>query len=137
MRDHSEDTDRNLRTIFLISIFSLFVIVSSNNYINHHSSSIKYTTQSELVFINISSHNNIIASNIVKLPDLQKYYEHALNKTDLNQFSIQYKISDHNRRIALNFIQIQKTRLTIEPLLLWRLCFNLSDIEQEYLPVLS
>ena len=118
-------------------VLFLFLFVSSNNHGNHYLSSTKYTTRTELVIINTSSHQNIIACDVVRLPDLQKYYECAFDKTSLNQFSIQYNLADYNRKIAQNFIQIQKTRLTIEPLLLWRLCFNLSDIEQEYLPVLS
>src|SRR5665648_358697 len=121
MSNFKEDTDDNFRTIFILILFSLFVFVSSNNHGNHYSSSTKYTTQTELVFGDISNHHNTIICNTVSLPDIQKDYECALNKTSLNPFSIQYIISDHNRRIAQNLIQIRKTRLTIEPLLLWSL----------------
>jgi hypothetical protein len=137
MKDHFKDTDQNSGTLFFIIVFSLFVFVSANNNGNHNSSSTKYTTRTELVIINTYSHQNIIACDVVRLPDLQKYYECAFDKTSLNQFSIQYELADHNRRIAQNFIQIQKTRLTIEPYIRLRFCFNLSFIENEDLPVLG
>jgi hypothetical protein len=136
MRDHIEDTDRNFRTIFFIAIFSLFVLVFLNNQ-EYHSSSTRYTAQTEFVFGNNSIHHNTIITNGVWLPDIQIFSECAFNKTNLNPFSIPYKISEHNRRIAQNFIQIEKTRLTIEPLLLWRLHFNPSFNDKEDLPVLG
>jgi len=137
MRDHIEDTDRNFRTIFFIAIFSLFILVFLNNQESHSPSFTRYTTQTEFVFGNISNHHNTIICNVVKLPDIQKYYDCALNKTNLNPFSIPFRISEHNRKIAQNFIQNQKTRHTIEPLLLWRLRFNASFREKEDLPVLG
>ena len=137
MKDHIEDADRNFRTIFFIAIFSLFILVFLNNQEYHLSSCTRYSTQTELVFGNISSQHNTIICNVVKLPDIQKYYDCVLTKTNLYPFSIVYKISEHNRRIAHSFIQIEKTRLTIEPLLLWRLCFNPSFNVKEDLPVLG
>ena len=137
MKDNFEDTYQISGTIFFIIVFFLFVFISANNQGNHYSSSSRYTSQTELVFGDLSGHHNIITCNITRGPDLQKYFSCARNKTNLNQFSIQNKISDHNRRIAQNFIQIQNTRLTIEPLLLCRLCFNHSFIENEDLPVLG
>ncbi len=137
MREHSEDKDLNFRAIFFIAIFSLFVLVFLNNQENHSSSSTRYTVQTELALGTNSYHHNTIITNGVWLPDFQKHSESAFNKTNLNPFSIPYKISEHNRRIAQSFIQIQKTRLTIEPLLLWRLRFNPSFNDKEDLPVLS
>lgn len=137
MSNFKEDTDQNLRTMFFLIVFSLFVFVSSNNHRDHYSSFTKYPTQTAFVFGDISSHHNTIICNADKLPDLQKYYEWALNKTSLNPISIQYIISDFNHRIAQNLIQFQKTRLTIEPLLLWRLQNTLSVNDTGDLPVLS
>ena len=137
MSNFKEDTDDNFRTVFILILFSLFVFVSSNNHGNHYSSSTKYTTQTKLLLGDISSHRNTIICNTVRLPDLQKDYECALNKTSLNPFSVQYIISDYNRRIAQNLFQIQKSRLSIEPLLLWRLHNTLSVSDTCDLPVLS
>src|SRR5512133_3693439 len=121
MSNLQEDTNHSLRTIFFLILFSLLVSVSSNIHGNHYSSFTKYPTQTALVFGDISSHRNSIICNPVNLSDIQKYYEWALNLTCLSPISIHYIISDYNHRIAQNLIQFQKTRLTIEPLLLWRL----------------
>ena len=137
MSNFTEDTDHNLRSSFFLILFSLILFVSANNRGNHYSSFTKNTTQNALVFGDISSHHNTILCNADKLPDLQKYYDWALNKTSLHPFSIQYIISDYNHRIAQNLVQIQKTRLTIEPLLLWRLHDSLSLGDKIDLPVLS
>lgn len=137
MGNYKEDTDRNFRTIFFLILFSLFVLSSSNLKGNHYSSSTKFTTQTELVFGSKSSHHNAIICNVFRLPDFQKYCDSTPLNTSLNPFSIQNRILDYNRRIAQNFSQIQKTRLTIEPLLLWRLHSTLSLSEKEDLSVLS
>jgi hypothetical protein len=137
MGNYKEDTDQSFRTIFFLILFSLFVLASSNNHGNHNSSSTKFTTQNELVFGDISSHHNAIICNAVSLPNLQKYCECALHNTSLNPFSIQNKILDYNRRIAQNFILIQKTRLSIGPVLPLRLYFHLPSNKDDNLPVLS
>jgi hypothetical protein len=137
MREHSEDTDQNFRAIFFIAIFSLSILVFSNNQENHYTCFAPYTSQTEVVFGNFFGNHNAIICDIVRVPDLQKHFECAPTKANFNPFSIQYNISGHNHRIAQNFIQIQKIRLTIEPLLLWRLRFHPSLSEKEDLPVLS
>jgi len=137
MSSFKEDTDHNLRSTIFLILFSLIVFVSANNHGNHYSSFTKNTTQTALISGDISSHHSTIQYNADKLPDLQKYYDWAHNKTSLHPFSIQYIISDHNHRIAQNLIQIQKTRLTFEPLLLWRLHNSLSVSDTSDLPVLS
>ncbi len=137
MSNFKEDTDHNSGTTFFFILFSLFLFVSLNNHGNLYSSSSKYATQTKLVSGDISSHYETIIFNTVRLPDIQKDYECALDKTGLIPFSIQYIISDYNRRIAQNLTQIQKTRLTIEPLLLWRLHNILSVSDPGDLPVLS
>ena len=137
MSNYKEDTDHNIgSTIFLI-LFSLVAFVFANNNGNHYSSFSKNTSQTALVSGDISSHHNTILCIADKLPDLQKYYDWALNKTSLHPFSIQYIISDYNHRIAHNLHQIQKTELTVEPLLLWRLLDTLSISDTSDLPVLS
>ncbi|MCJ7449736.1 MAG: hypothetical protein MUO72_18835 [Bacteroidales bacterium] len=137
MGNYKEDTNQNFRTIFLIILFSLFVLASSNNPGSHTSSSAKYPSQNELVFGDISSQRNAIICNAVNLPNLQKYCECALPNTSLDPFSIQNKISDYNRGITQNFILVRKTRLSIEPVLSWRLYFYLPSIEDDNLPVLG
>lgn len=137
MSNLKEDTDNNIRTTFLLILFSLLVFVSSNNHGNNSSLLEKDNVQSAFVFADISSHHNTIICNTDRLPDLQKYYELALNNTGLNPFSVQYLISDFNNRIAQNLILVQKTRRTIEPLLLWRLQNTLSMGNTSDLPALS
>jgi len=137
MSNLKEDTNHNFRIVFFLFLFSLLLFVSSNNHRNHNSFFTKYPTHTALVFGDISSHHNAIICSSVQLPDIQKYYEWALNIKSLNTVSIQYIISDYNHRIAQNLSQFQKTRLIIEPLLLWRLnnTFSVSDIGD--LPYLS
>ena len=137
MGNYEEDTDQNFRTILFLVLFSFFVLCSSNIQGNHYPSSTRFTSQTELAFGSKSSHHNAIICTSFSLPDFQKYYDSTPLNTSLNPFSIQNKILDCNRRIAQNFSQIQKTRLTIEPLLLWRLHSTLSLSEKEDLSVLS
>jgi len=137
MGNYKEDTNQNFGTIFFIILFSLFALASSSNPGSHTSSSAKYPLQNELVSGDISSHRNAIICNAVSIPDLQKNCECDLRNTGLNPFSIQNKISDCNRRITQNFILIQKTRLSIEPVLSWRLYFYLPSSEDGNLPGLS
>ncbi len=137
MEDSKEDTGQNFKTLFFLILFSLFVFASSGNQESHSSSSARFPSQNEIVFGDISSHRNAIIFYSVSLPNLQKYCECALHNTSLNPFSIQNKISDYNRRITQNFILIQKTRLSIEPVLPWRLYYHLPSNEDDDLPVLS
>ncbi len=93
MSNFKEDTDHNSGTTFFFILFSLFLFVSLNNHGNLYSSSSKYATQTKLVSGDISSHYETIIFNTVRLPDIQKDYECALDKTGLIPFSIQYIIS--------------------------------------------
>jgi len=137
MSNLKEDTNHPFRTIFILILFFLLVFVASNNHRNHYSSFAKYPTHTALVIGDISSHHNAIISSSVQLPDIQKYYEWALNITCLSPISVQYIIADYNHRIAQNLTQFQKTRLTIDPLILWRLRSTLSVTDTGDLPDLS
>lgn len=137
MRNSKGDTGYNFSITFFLILFSLFAFASSSNHGNHYSSSKDNTRQSALVFGDNSSCRNAILSNALKLPDIQKYYDWALNTTRPNPFPIQYLISDYNHRITQNLILIRKTELTVKPLLLWRLHNTLSVSDTGDLPVLS
>ncbi len=137
MKTNKEDTGYNLSIIFILILFSLFVVTSSNNQGNHFSSFKDNTRQSALAFGDIPTRQNAILNNALKLPDIQKYYNWALNTTSPNSYPIQYLISDYNHRMAQNLIQIRKTELTIEPLFLWRLYSILSVSDTGDLPALS
>jgi hypothetical protein len=134
MGNYNEDTNQDFRTLFLIILFSLFVLASPSNSGSNTSS--KYSSQNGLVSGNISSHFNAIICSTVSLSNLQKYCEYTFHYTGLNQYLIQNKISDYNRRIAQNFILIKKTRLSIEPFPL-KLYSHLPSKKDDDLPVLS
>jgi hypothetical protein len=137
MENCKEDTSQNFETLFFLILFSLFLFASSGNTESNTSSSAKFPSQNNLVSGDISGHRDAIIFYSVSLPDLQKYCECALRNTSLNPFSIQNRISDYNRRITHSFILIQKTRLSIEPVLPWRLYYHLPSNEDDNLPVLS
>jgi hypothetical protein len=137
MGNYKEDKNQNFRTIFFLILFSLFILAFSFNQGTHYSISIRYSAHYELEFGNISSHHNAIICNAFRLPDFQKYCDSTPLNTSLNPFSIQNIILQYNRRIAQNFIQIQKTRLSIKPIFTSRLFFHLPSNNDDDLPVLS
>jgi hypothetical protein len=137
MGNYKEDTNQNTGTIFFIILFSVFVLIFSSKSESQTSASSRYSLQNELAFGNISIHSDATVFNAVSLPDLYKSYVFAMHNTSLNLFSLQNKISNYNHRTTQNFINIQKTRLEIEPLFLWRLYCPFSLSEKEDLPVLS
>jgi hypothetical protein len=137
MRNYNEDINQNTGTIFLIILFSLFALISSGKSESQTSTSSKYTLQNELAFGNIIVHPDAIVFNDVNLPDLYNSYVFELHNTSFNLYSLRYKISNYNHTTTQNFINIQKTRLVIKPLFLWRLYYPFSLSEKEVLPVLS
>ncbi len=137
MSNNKEDTGYNLSIAFFLILFSLFAFSSSNNHGNNYSSFKDNPGQSALVSGDISGRHNAILSNALNLPDIQKYYDWALNTTSPDPFPIQYIISDFNHRITHLLIQVQKTELTVKPLLLWRFRNTLSVSDTGDLPVLS
>lgn len=137
MGNYIEDTNQNSGTIFFIILFSLFVLISSGKSESQTSASSGYSLQNELAFGNISIHSDAAMFNAVSLPDLYKNCVFALHNTSFNLFSLQNKISNYNHRITQNFIEIQKTRLIVEPLFLWRLYYPLSLNGKEDLPAIS
>ena len=137
MENYEEDTNQNFGTIFFIIIFFLLSLTISGKSESQASSSSVSYFKNELAFENISIHFDATLFNSASLPDLYKNCIQALHDTSFNLFSIQYIISDYNHRITQKFIDIQKTRLTIKPLFLWRLSYPLPLCEKEDLPVLS
>ena len=137
MGNFKEDTDQNTRTIFFIILFTLFLLIFSDKSGSQTSASSIYSLHNELAFVNSSIHFDAIVYNAVSLPGLYKNCVFDLNNTRPDLFSLQYKISNFNHSTVQNLINIQKTRLVIEPLFLWRLNCPLSFSEKEDLPVLS
>ena len=137
MENYRQDIDQNLRVIFFLSLFSLFVLAFSINQGTHYSTSTRYSAHNELEIGNISIRHNAVICNYFILPDLQIFSQGDIPNTSLNPFSILHKLSDYNNRTGQRFIHNQKTRLTIEPLLLWRLYNSLSSSDTGDLPVLS
>jgi hypothetical protein len=137
MGDYSEDTNHAFSSIFFIVLFSVFVMAFSANSGSHYSPSERFFPQNELLSGSISCHFNAVLSSIVSLPDIQKYFECTLHNTSLNPFSIKDKLLEYNRRVAQNFILIQKTSLSSGPVLPLGLYLHLPLNRDDDLPVLS
>lgn len=134
---YKEDTDKNVGTIFFIILFLLFTLVFSDNSESQTSVSPGYPVHYELVSGNISIHSDATVFSAVIIPDLYKICLFTLKHTGPDLFPSQNIISWYNHRTTQDFIAIQRTRLEIEPLLLWRINYPLSSGEKEALPVLS
>ncbi len=136
MGNYKEDTNRDFGTISFIILFSLFALTFSGKSESQTPAS-GYSLNNELAYGSISVHFDATVFNAVSLPGLYKNCVSDLHNTSLNLFSLQNKISGYNHRTNQNFINIQKTRLVIEPLFLRRLFYPLSSSAKEDLPVLS
>lgn len=137
MVSYKVDTKQNFGTILFIILFSLFVLVSLRTSGSQTSESSNSSLQYGLAFGNNSNHFDAAIFNVVSLHDLYQNCVSDLHKSILDLFSFQYKISHYNHTIAQNFIDSQKTRLTIGPLFLWRFYYPLSLNERKDLPVLN
>jgi hypothetical protein len=137
MENYKEDTNQNFGTILFIILFLLITLIFSDKSECPASALSGSSLQHQLVFGNISNHSDAIVINAVSIPDLYKSCVSALQNISLNMFSLKYEISCYNNRTTQNFINIQKARLIIEPLLLRRSCYTLSSEVKEDLPVLS
>jgi len=137
MGNYKEDTSQHFGTIFFIILFSLFILIFIGKSESHNSASSGSLFQAELVLGNIPAGPDAIVFNAVNIPNLYKECLNALHNTSLNLFSLQYKISSYNHSTDQHFINMQKTRLVIEPLFLWRLYHPVSPGKNDDLPVLS
>jgi hypothetical protein len=136
--NHSlEDRERSIRALIPMVLFLLLLLVSSDNPGKIHSSLSKYHGTSELAAFDITGSLRPGLCNIDRLPDLQKHYEWALNNIDHNQFSLRNIISDFDHKTAQHLSHINKTRLSVKPLLLWRLNRFFTADDTGDLPVLS
>ena len=137
MSNHKEDTIQHFGTIFFIILFSLFILVSLGKSETQNSASPVSSFQAELVLGNIPAGPNAIVFNAVNIPDLYKECLNELHNTSPDLFSLQYIISYYNHSTDQHFKNMQKTRLVIEPLFLWRLYHPVSPGKNDDLPVLS
>jgi hypothetical protein len=137
MGNYKEDTDQTYRTILFIILFTVFAIAATIKSNCQSSYSLPSSSQNELAFGNSPRRVDAIIFDAIPLPFIIKTSDCTLHNTNLNLFDLQYKISDYNRRITQNIILLQKTRLSIIPVPLWRFCFHLPSGENEDLPVLS
>lgn len=134
MGNFKEDSGRNFKTIFFVILFSFFALCFSDRSESRASSG--YPSRNEQAFGNAFIHADADVFNVIHLPGLYKNYMSSLHNTSLNLFSLQYKIAGFDQKMTQNFIRIQKTRLIIEPLFLWRLFHTLSLSGKEDLPAL-
>ncbi len=137
MLNHNEDINRNLGTLFLVILFSLFILVLSNRSETYNSASPVSPYQAELVLGNIPARPDAVVFDAVSIPDLYKECLNDLYYSGLNVLSLHYKFSHYNNTIIQHFITMQKRRLVIEPLFLWRLYHPVSPVKKDDLPVLS
>jgi hypothetical protein len=137
MVNNIEDTNHYSGTLIFVILFSFFALIFSGKSESQTSASSRYSLQNEPVFGNMSIHSDATLLTAVNLPDLYKNCLNNQQNTSLNLFSLQCKIFNYNQRTTQNFINIQKTRLIIEPLVLWRLYIPFPLSEKEDLPVLS
>ncbi len=137
MGNYNEHTNQSFETIFFIIIISLFALFFFSKSENQTSSLSGYSLQYELAYGNISVNSDATIFNAVSLPGLYKNWLSAPHNTALNLFSIQYSISNYSHTTDQNFINIQKTRLLIEPLFLWRVYYLLPMSGKADPPVLS
>lgn len=133
MGNYKEDTNHNFGTTIFIILFSLFALISLSKSESQTSVSSGYSFQSEVAFRNSPVHLEATVYEAVSLPDL---YKNCL-LTSHNLFSFQYKVFNYNHRTTQDFTNSQRTRLVIEPLLLWRLYHPLAVSGKEAFPVLS
>ncbi len=137
MGNYKEDTSQHFGTIFFIILFSLFILISLGKSETQNTALSGSLFHTELVLGNISAHPDAIVFNAVNIPNLYKESLNALHNTSPDLFTLHYKLSHYNHSIYQYFINMQKTRLVIEPLFLWRLYHPASPGKNDDLPVLS
>ncbi len=133
MGNYKEDTNHNLGSAIFIILFSLFALISLSKSESQTSVSSGYSLQHEVGFRNSPIHLDATAYEAVSLTDL---YKNCL-LTSLNLLSFHYRVFNYNHRTIQDFTNSQRTRLVIEPLLLWRLYHPLAVSGREAFPVLS
>jgi hypothetical protein len=137
MGNYNENTNHYPGTLIFLILFSFFALIFSGNSVSQTASSSRYSLQNEPVSGNISIHSDATLLIAVSLPDLYINCLNSQQNSIVNLFSLQNKISCYNRITTQNLINIQKTRLIIKPLFLWRLYYPFSLNEKEDLSVLS
>ena len=121
MTDQKDDIRQNLGTLFLMIMFSLFLLTLSDRQGTHYSESPGPFSRTELVIINNSGHPEAAVFSAINIPGLYKEYLNDLHTSGDNLSSLNYKLSHFNLCTARNFENMQKTRLVIGTQLLWRL----------------
>jgi|WetSurMetagenome_2_1015567.scaffolds.fasta_scaffold508594_1 hypothetical protein len=134
---YEEDINQKSGVLVFAILLSLFLLVFSGNSGSKTPVLSGNDIENGLAFVNVPKHSDAIVINDISLPDLFKSCISATDNPNLNLFSIQYIISCYNHRTVLNFINTQKKRLVIEPLLLRRIFYTFSSCNKESLPSLS
>jgi len=135
MVNNSEDTNRNIRTILFMVLFSLLLLSAQD--LQENTPSRRDTAQTELFSGGLSNLQSTFQCSPFSLPDLNQFCEYAPRHTDLIPFSIPNKILDYNRKIAQSFIVMQNTRLSIETIPQLRYYTHLLSATDDDIPDLS
>jgi len=137
MGNCKEDTDQNFRTIFFLFLFFLFIDVYSTNQEINSSTFKRNASHYELELAISSVNHNAAICTYNNFPDIHEFSLSDIQDTRFNPFSIQLKLLNFNNKTVQDFVNNQKSLLTIKPLLLWRLNNTLSLSDKGDLPVLS
>jgi hypothetical protein len=137
MRSNEEEISNNLVTILFI-VFSFFFAFSSFNKSDYQTSNtFPYSLQYELETGYYSNHFSAVIVDCFQITPVLKSCMDVLSGSNLNMCNQHFRISGDNRKIAQSIKLFQKTRLTVEPLPVWRFYFHFTSTDTEDLPVLS
>jgi hypothetical protein len=132
--ENKEDTIRNIGTFLFLILFVLFAFTFSGKSKSQTPISLPVSLQHELTFGYNSDRSDAAVFNADPFPVYNKTIICPLNRTNLNPFDFKFEISGYNRKTAQDYLLLQKNRLSIEYVLLWKFCSPLLFSENEDIP---
>jgi hypothetical protein len=132
----TEKEINNSRVLLFAILFFLFIIFSDGSG-NRDTRLINHLFQTEQYLINHSDHINATLSVPVSLPAIYKNDAVSIVKQGLNSFSFLSRLAVYDNSANQQYINLQKTRLVTDPLLLRRIIHSLPFSEKDDLPVIS
>jgi hypothetical protein len=133
----TEKEINNSWVLLFAILFFLFIIVFSDGSGNSNTRMINHLFQSEQYLRNPSGHINATLSVPVSLPEIYKNNTFSIVIPGLNLFSFHFNVAVYDNSSNQQYINLQKTRLVTDPLLLRRIIHSPPFSEKDDLPVLS